>query len=415
MKESKAMVDRTTAGRADMRFTIAALDAYHLVLPDQTYWNGYHTQNRVATDRFLLKPGWRTVYARAVETAIVKVTFSDGTVGWGEATEPICPEVICRLVSSLLGPVLGDVEWAHPQDAWDAGYALNRGRGHHSGYQTQALAALDVAIWDALGNRAGLPVSALLSADRADSLEIYASGLRRASLAERIEFLKGLVAERVAGAKIFVGNDTASTLTELSALREAVPASFMLMVDALWSYDDPGSAAYAKRRFAEFDLAWLECPLVSEDLAGHRELAAVPGVPIALGEHFSTHHQSGPWFAAQALDLFQPDICRTGFSDGMRQAGEARAAGIAVTPHMGSGSPLVQAAALQFAAACRADRPSEYQFDLAAALPEAFETAWILKDGRMPVPAIPGLGVAVNEAVLSRNTAITEIWRARAE
>ena len=50
-------------------FALASVDAWHLVVPDATYWNTYREDNRAASSRFLLKPGWRTVYARRVESA----------------------------------------------------------------------------------------------------------------------------------------------------------------------------------------------------------------------------------------------------------------------------------------------------------------------------------------------------------
>jgi galactonate dehydratase len=90
------------------------------------------------------------------------------------------------------------------------------------------------------------------------------------------------------------------------------------MVDALWSYEDVAAAADARRNFADLDVRWLECPLVPEDLDRPLRLAAHPGIPVALGEHFFTRHQSGPWLRAKALNLFQPDVGRTGISDGLR-------------------------------------------------------------------------------------------------
>ena len=91
------------ARRHDLAFEIAAIDAYHLVEGAETYWQDYKPQDRVATDRFLLKPGWRTVYGKRFETALIRVTLSDGSTGWGEATEPICPEAIGSLAVRLLG------------------------------------------------------------------------------------------------------------------------------------------------------------------------------------------------------------------------------------------------------------------------------------------------------------------------
>ena len=110
--------------------------------------------------------------------------------------------------------------------------------------------------------------------------------------------------------------------------------------------------------------------------------------------------------------MFQPDMGRTGLSNGRRQAELAREHGIAVTPHMGNGSPIVQAAALHFWAASRPEYPCEYQLDLADVLPTAFDTAWKFASGGFVVPGRPGLGVEVDEAALRASSAGVELWRA---
>jgi L-alanine-DL-glutamate epimerase-like enolase superfamily enzyme len=402
-----------SVAQTDLGFAIAAVDAYHVVVGDKTYWAGFQSANRLATDRFQLKPGWRTIYGRFFETALVKVTLTDGSVGWGEATEPICPEVICTLAADLVTPVLGTTSWASPAEFWAAGYDLNRCRGHHSGYLLHALAALDVAVWDAIGCRAGKPVAALLTDRPAAVLDTYLSGLRAGTDDERIALAQRTIGTGTAGIKIFVDGDTVSTLRELDSLRGRVPGDWKLMVDALWSYERVEDAADARLRFADYNVNWLECPMLPEDILSHQALHRSGGTPIALGEHFFTHYQSRVWFEARVLDIFQPDICRTGISNGLMQAEKARAEGIRVTPHMGSGSPVIQAAALQFASAFRADEPCEFQSELAGVLPSAFESAWRLDRGQFALPQSAGLGVVVREEELIKSCRTKLSWRAR--
>jgi L-alanine-DL-glutamate epimerase-like enolase superfamily enzyme len=403
----------TPPGRTmDLSFSIRAVDAYHLVIPGKTYWNTFNEANRASSPRFQLKPGWRTVYARQVETALVRVTLSDGSVGWGEATEPICPEVICRLATGLLAPLAASTSFADPAGLWDFCYDLNRGRGHMAGYQLLAMAALDVAVWDALGHRHDMPVCAVLSAAPRRRVPVYLSGIRRASIEERVALLRQMTDDGLRGAKIFVDADTEATLREVAALRDGVPGKWDLMTDALWSYPDVAAAAEARSRLSAHGIQWLECPLLPEDLEGHISLAARSGVPIALGENFFTRFQVAPWVEARAMQILQPDICRTGFSDGMRQQRLAEAAGIQVTAHMGSGSPVVQAAALQFNAALTGEQLAEHQFDLGEALSEVFRSNWTYRDGAMHVPDAPGLGLDIDEPALRQHCQGVERWAA---
>lgn len=394
----------------DLSFSIVAVDAYHLVVQDKTYWNTFNESNRAASPRFLLKPGWRTVYARHLESAIVRVTLSDGSVGWGEATEPICPEVVCRLATELLAPLAAGMDFSDPAALWDFCYDLQRGRGHSTGYLLLAMAALDVAVWDALGRRHDTPVCGLLSDNPRQRVPVYLSGIRRATLPQRIALLREMTDEGLRGAKIFVDADTGATLREVSALREGAPGLRDLMADALWSYADCRQAAEAKRRLADYQVSWLECPLLPEDLDGHGRLAAEPGVPIALGESFFTSQQVAPWVQGGAMQILQPDVCRTGFSDGRRQQQLAEAAGMAVTAHMGSGSPIVQAAALQFDAALPDGLLAEHQFDLGNPLPGVFRSSWVYRDGAMQVPDAPGLGLAVDEPALRDHCRGIDRW-----
>jgi galactonate dehydratase len=408
------MNDASETGKATTgttSLTIAAIEAFHVVARDRSYWNEFKQESRAASERHVLKPGWRAAYTKNFETALVKVTLGDGTVGWGEATEPICPEVICRLAVHLIAPFIGGRTFENPGLVWQEAYDLQRVRGHVAGYVLHAMAAIDVALWDALARRNNMPLSSLLSNDPARRVPTYLSGIRRATLADRIEMLSGLVADGLTAAKIFVTKDTDETLAEIDALQAGVSGDWQIMVDALWSYDTVAEAADARRALGARGVCWLECPLIPEDLDAHRELAQSGGAPVALGEHFFTHHQSLPWLKAGALGVFQPDMGRTGLSNGLHQAEIARAQGVAVTPHMGNGSPVGQATALHFWAALRPELPCEFQLDLADVLPDAFDSAWTFAKGGFAVPDRPGLGVEVDEVALEANSDVVERWR----
>jgi galactonate dehydratase len=142
--------------------------------------------------------------------------------------------------------------------------------------------------------------------------------------------------------------------------------------------------------------------MLPEDLAGHTALRAQTGAPIALGEHFRTDLQVAPWLGARAIDILQPDIGRTGFVMGGRMLAHASACGIAVTPHMGGALDIMQAATLHFAAAGAAQLPCEYQQGLANRLPAAIRSHWRVGPQGFELPAVPGLGIEVDEDALQQ-------------
>jgi galactonate dehydratase len=140
-----------------------------------------------------------------------------------------------------------------------------------------------------------------------------------------------------------------------------------------------------------------------EDITGHRRLVNKAGAPIALGEHFRTLYQAGDWFGPpRALDVYQPDIGRTGISDGLRQLEAAYRAGLSVTPHMGNGMAVFQAATLHFSAVCKPSHLQEFQYGHYRVAKEIADSAWVYRSGAFDIPDRPGLGVRIDESALSR-------------
>jgi len=391
-------------GNYNTSFEIESLQTFHVAL-EGAYWEDYRRDEVVSEmERFEFKAGWPTVYALSTETALVKVKLKDGTIGWGEANVPIGPEVFCLVLENLVQPMAKDREFGHPRDLNEFLYLAQRGRGYFSGFWQDALAGLDIAIWDALGRRAGMPVAEMIVDDSsldAPRMEIpvYLSGLRRASLRERLDHAKNWLDTGLRGAKIFLTGDLDSGLTELEALQKGVPAMYEWMVDTLWTLEGD-DAVRGKRDFGEMGVRFLECPINPEDLEGHRELVGLPGTPIAIGEHFRTSRQLGEWLSPRSFDVFQPDIGRTGITDGLTQMAMAREAGIPTTPHMGNGVAVFQAATLQFSAVCEPTHLQELQAGHYEKTQAITDSAWVYRDGSFTLPDRPGLGVEVDEDAL---------------
>jgi len=385
--------------RQDMAFLIRDVRSVRVRAPGPDYWQGFLKQAAHAqpADRFQFSPPWRTVYAKEVESALVRVQLADGTVGWGEATCPIAPEVICTLVNGFIAEVARHQPFTAPDDLVDILYDAQRCRGYLAGHYQDAVAALDIALHDALARRAGCPASELFAAARKASLPCYLSGARAPTREERIELLQRWSAEATSAVKIFLRGSLDADLEEFAALQEAVPSLSWWAADALWTFHEPAVAASARHAFGNLSAQWLECPMLPEDLPGHMELRNIPGAPIALGEHFRTALQAAPWLEAGAVQVLQPDIGRTGFVMGRRMLEHASERRIAVTPHMGGALDVMQAATLHFAAAAEFEIPCEFQAGLAGRMPAALRSDWKLGRGGFPVPGTPGLGVEVDE------------------
>ncbi len=386
----------------DTSLEIRSIESIHLKFGGG-YWEDYKRDaGGTTTGRFEFHPGWQTVYATAVEAAVTKVTLANGSIGWGEPNLPIGPEVYCLLLDSVIQEMVVGRGFGHPLELWDFLYNAQRGRGYHSGYWLDALAGLDIAVWDAIGKREDTPVAHMLDREVRSELPVYLSGIRRATLQERIDYANEWVSGGLQGAKIFLNGNVQEGLDELRALQQGVPGMKKWMVDMLWMLRDDDAPA-AKKAYGDLGVEFLECPLQPDDLHGHRELWKRPGAPIALGEHFRTSYQTAEWLTEpRSLDVYQPDVGRTGLSDGIRQLRQADETGIPVTVHMGGGSAIFQAATFHLAAVCHPTHLQEYQAGLTAKTGDAVDSGWQFDQGVVVVPERPGLGIEVNESSLER-------------
>jgi L-alanine-DL-glutamate epimerase-like enolase superfamily enzyme len=393
---------KSVSPRHDMAFRIRDVRSVRVRVPGPDYWRGFLKQDPEArpAGRFQFSPPWRTVYAREVESALVRVQLVDGTVGWGEATCPIAPEVICTLVNGFVAELVQDQPFSSPEAMVDMLYDAQRCRGYLAGHYQDAVAALDIALHDALARRAGCPVSGLFAAETKAVLPCYLSGARAPTRKERIALLQQWSDEATSAVKIFLRGELEADLEEFEALQDAVPSLAWWAADALWTFDEIVVATRARQALGALSARWLECPMLPEDLPGHEALRDAPGAPIALGEHFRTALQVEPWLKSGAVQVLQPDVGRTGFVMGRRMLEMSRNFGVAVTPHMGGALDIMQAATLHFAAAADFDIPCEFQAGLAHRIPTALRSDWKLGRGGFRTPGTAGLGVNVHEDAL---------------
>src|SRR3972149_3185552 len=117
----------------DLSFAVRELQTFHLVFP-MRYWEDFRKDEAATGERFEFNPGWQTVYARNIETALIKVTLADGTEGGGEVNAPIGPEVVCLIWKNIVGPIVRGRDFGGPLQLWDFLYDAQRGRGYSSGY-----------------------------------------------------------------------------------------------------------------------------------------------------------------------------------------------------------------------------------------------------------------------------------------
>ena len=96
---------------------------------------------------------------------VVRITAEDGTIGWGETYGICAPRATCEIINDLLAPVTIGADPADVERIWDELYGLMRVRGCSGGFHVDAIAAIDIALWDLHGKQRGVPIRDLLGTD----------------------------------------------------------------------------------------------------------------------------------------------------------------------------------------------------------------------------------------------------------
>ncbi|MEV0159842.1 mandelate racemase/muconate lactonizing enzyme family protein [Nonomuraea fuscirosea] len=349
---------------------------------------------------YFLRPPWRSLYSARFETLLVSITCADGTTGWGEALAPVAPEVPAAIVERLLAPALIGQDPTRVRPLWERLTGLMRERGHLTGHQADALAAVDIALWDLAGKLTGLSVASLLGGAFTDDVPVYVSGLPRPTDAERAALAEEWAAKGATSVKLHLGHGVEEDLATVDAV---AASGLKVAVDAHWVYDVP-SAVRLARGLAERGALFLEAPLAPEDVEGHRELVRRAELPIAVGETLRNRYEFAHWLSRRALGLAQPDVGRTGITELMSIAELAAAHHVPVAPHHSTGLGVALAAGLHVSAALGNLACFEYQ-------PTTCEVAGTILTaplpggaGGFPLPAGPGLGVEVDITTLKEES-----------
>ncbi|WP_324643640.1 L-talarate/galactarate dehydratase [Pseudarthrobacter sp. LT1] len=299
-----------------------------------------------------------------------------------------------EVAEGLIGEDPNDIARIYTKLLW-AGASVGR-----SGVATQALAAVDIALYDLKAKRAGLPLAKFLGSYR-DSVRTYntSGGFLNATLEEVKARATQSIEEGIGGIKIKVGlPDSKEDLRRVAGIRDHLGPDVPLMVDANQQWDR-ATALRMGRRLEEFDLIWIEEPLDAYDFEGHAHLAQVLDTPIATGEMLASVAEHKGLIAANGCDIIQPDAPRVGgITQFLRLAALADERGLGLAPHFAMEIHLHLAAAYP-------REPWVEHFDwLDPLFNERLET----KDGRMIVPDRPGLGVTLSDQARAWTTESVE-------
>lgn len=341
-----------------------------------------------------------TIPERAV--LLVRAEDKDGAVGWGEIFGNFPAhgaENRAHLTRDYLAKIVASETWESPAAAYEA---LTRKthimalQGGEPGPFAQAIAGVDIALWDLTARKLGAPLWRLMGGER-DAVPVYASGLNPQGFED---IVRRKLDEGYTAFKIKTGFGRDIDFAALETLRGLIgDRTLMTDINQGW---DVATAAANWLAYSDFGLGWIEEPLPADrPLEEWRRLSEIGGAPVAAGENLLGDAQFDAYIAAGVLGVVQPDLCKWGgFTKTAPLAGRIVDAGQTYCPHFLAGPIGVLASAHCLAAAggegvLEIDaNPNPIRERLTGGLPA-------IEDGVMTLPTGPGLGVEPDPGVLA--------------
>ena len=348
---------------------------------------------------------------------IVKVETDEGIYGWGESGLSSRELAVAGAVNHYREFLIGR-DPMRIGGLWQEMYRSQYFEGGRA--LTGAISAIDIALHDIVGKALNVPVYQLLGGKQRDAIPCFATTGAETleQLIENVNLLlsKGWnvirtnVLNRVKPGEenIFEPRESISlAATWLTALREAIGPEPVLGIDYHHRLSVAEAASFCQR-MPSGTLDFLEEPIRDETPEAYEALRTMVDVPFAIGEEFSSKWVFLPYLERGITNFARLDVCNVGgLTESMKVAGLAEAHYIDLMPHNPLG-PICTAATVHLAAAITnfawleirvspTEKSGHYDDDL-------FPVQLKLEGAAIPVPDGPGLGVEVNEELVTSQT-----------
>ncbi|EWM10765.1 enolase C-terminal domain-like protein [Kutzneria sp. 744] len=240
----------------------------------------------------------------ATTLVVVTVRTRAGVTGLGHTYGHECLTV---LIDGLLAPRVMGIDVRETGSAWEAMRSAIRNLGR-PGLCSMAMAAVDMALWDAKARTLDVPLHRLLGGSRTE-VPVYGSGgFTTYSRDDLVRQLAGWVEQGIPRVKMKIGISPQDDLDRVCAVREAIGAEPELYVDANGAYDRVTALRLGQRLVERADVTWFEEPVSSDDLSGLASLARDLPLDVTAGEY--GYHLGYFQDMAPCVDVLQADITR---------------------------------------------------------------------------------------------------------
>ncbi|MBP2834225.1 mandelate racemase/muconate lactonizing enzyme family protein [Aquimarina sp. U1-2] len=346
---------------------------------------------------------------------LIKVTCSDGTVGWGESSSNSPMEVVRAFIDETMGKAIIGKNPFDTNAIWQELFWVNHDLGP-SGALSYAVAGIDLALWDIKGKLTDQPVYNLLGGKLRDRIPAYAGiPLRGGSIPvnEAIARAKKLadigfkvVKLRMQIREYDLNPQPDPTVKYYKAIRKALPDDVALFVDPNEGYT-AAQAILIGKELQQLGMPYFESPVPRENNVDLKAIVAALDIPVWAGEKCYTRWEFRDLISQGNPDVINPDLIKAGgISEVKRIADLAQVFFKQVVPH-NTKPTLGTAAALHLMASIENAGPliefvelDTYK-DVLSIFPKE-QLHYLQDDGTLKVPELAGLGMEVNEKQLKK-------------
>ena len=260
-----------------------------------------------------LRTSFGTMYDRP--SVLIRLEDKDGAYGWGEVWcnfPSVGAEHRANLINEVLIPLLFEQSSIQPTETLSfltqKTHILTIQCGE-PGPLSQAIAGLDIAIWDLIARKRGKPLYTLLSTKAVEKVPVYASGINPE---ESLKTVNDCRKEGYRAFKLKAGFGHEFDFPNITRIFEQLSANETLMLDANQAW----SLAEAKKfidKISDYPIEWLEEPLPADrPEAEWAELSWASPIPLAAGENIRGIEDFNNRISAGHITVIQPDVCKWG-------------------------------------------------------------------------------------------------------
>ena len=326
---------------------------------------------------------------------LVRIISDDGLDGLGESSPIWSITGETQETAFQAGQALAQL-WLHknPLETAERMKDLEEFLIHNSSIKC----AFDMALFDWVGKRLGIPLYVLLGGIRRPLITDITLGI--ASPQEMASEARERIAQGFSSLKIKLGTTVEEDVARMCAIRREIGKDVILRIDANQGWDCPTAIA-ALRALAPFKIEYCEQPVARWNLAGLKQVQEASPIPIAADESLFDHHDAFSLASLGACDYFNIKLAKSGgIQNALKINAVAEASGIRCMLGCMFETRLALTAAAHLAAA----RPNIVFLDLDSAFFLAEDPilgGLIYEKETILLPDLPGLGAAIQPDYLA--------------